>query len=83
MEELEVGKITHFFTKIGVAIVQVTAPFKVGDKVHIKGATTDITEVVESMQVHHAPVKEVNKGDDIGLKVKGQVRPGDTIFKVL
>jgi translation elongation factor EF-1alpha len=76
----EVGKITHYFTKLMVAIVQVEGKLKVGDTIHIKGATTDFQQKVSSMQVDHDEVQEAKPGDDIGLKVKEHVRQGDTVF---
>jgi len=81
--EIEVGKVTHYFSKIGVAVVEVKDKIKVGDKIHIKGHTTDFTQVVESMQVNHKPVAEANPGDDIGLKVNEKVREGDIVYKVV
>ncbi|MBW2988100.1 hypothetical protein DRJ48_00415 [Candidatus Woesearchaeota archaeon] len=83
MEEQEVGKVTHYFTKIGVAIVEVSAPIRVGDKIHIKGATSDFTQTVESMQIEHQPVEEAKPGDSIGLKVVDHAREGDTVFKIV
>ena len=83
-EELgrEVGKITHYFDKIGVAVVELTDSLKVGDKIRVKGATTDFEQEVESMQIEHEEVKEAEKGQAIGLKVKEKVRVNDKVYVV-
>ncbi|MBM3298219.1 MAG: hypothetical protein FJY83_11565, partial [Candidatus Aminicenantes bacterium] len=63
MEE-EIGRITHYFSKIGVGVLEITqGELKVGDTIHIKGHTTDFFQKVESMQVEHAPVQSAKKGD--------------------
>ncbi len=77
----EVGKITHFFPKISVAIVELKAPLAVGDKVTIAGATTRLEQVVKSMQIEHTSVKTAGKGQSIGLKVSGKVRESDIVYK--
>ncbi len=82
MAEKEVGKVTHYFSKIGVAVVELTDELKIGDTVHIKGATTDFEQKVESMQIEHEPVEKAGAGQSIGLKVAQRVRERDTIYKV-
>ncbi len=83
MEEKLVGKITHYFTNIGVAVVEITdSGLNVGDKIHIKGATSDFEQAIDSMQVEHENVKKAKKGEAVGLKVDQQVREGDDVFKV-
>ena len=80
MEEKLVGKITHYFTNIGVAVVEITkGKLKVGDKLHIKGSTSDFEQVIDSMQVEHENVEAAKKGDAVGLKVDQQVREGDEV----
>jgi hypothetical protein len=82
-EELqEVGKITHFFSKINVAVVELTATLSVGDHIRIQGPTTDFEQTVDSMQIEHADVKKASRGQSIGLKVKDRVREKDTVYKV-
>jgi translation elongation factor EF-1alpha len=85
MEEKELGKVTHYFGKISVAVVEVTEDevLKKGDKIHVKGATTDFEQQVDSMQVNHQDVEEAKKGDAIGLKVDEAVRENDQVFKVV
>lgn len=82
MEE-EVGRISHYFSKISVGVVELTkGSLKVGDTIHIKGHTTDLYQKVESMQVEHNNVLTAKKGDSFGLRVESQVREHDLVFKV-
>lgn len=82
MEE-EIGHITHYFPKIGVAGIEITVgSLKVGETVHIKGHTSDVTQVVESLQQEHLSVPEIKKGVSAGMKVKEHVREGDRVYKV-
>ena len=77
----EIGKVTHFFTKINVAVVELKAPLSVGDKIRIAGPTTDLELTVESMQIEHENVKTAKAGQSVGLKVTGHVRENDTVYK--
>ena len=76
------GKITHFFNKIGVAVVELTGTLRVGDKIRIKGQVTDFEQTVDSMQIEHEQIEEAKPGQSIGLKVKDKVREGDEVFLV-
>ena len=82
MPEVEIGKVSDFFARPVVAGIQLTAPLKLGDKVHIKGHTTDMELIIESMQINNVEVKEAKAGDAVGIKLHDRVRRGDTIFKV-
>ena len=82
MPEVEIGKVSDFFARPVVAGIQLTAPLKVGDKIHIKGHTTDMELVVDSMQINNVDVKEAKSGDAVGVKIKDRVRRGDTVYKV-
>ena len=82
MPEIEVGKVSTFFARPVVAGIDLTAPVKVGDKIRIKGHTTDVELTVESMQIQNANVQEAKAGDSIGIKVPDRVRAGDHVFKV-
>jgi len=82
-EEKEIGKVTHYFGKINVAVVELSDELKIGEKIHIVGGTRDFTQMVNSMQIEHQPIKEAKKGDVIGLKVDQPVREGDKVFKVI
>jgi putative protease len=82
MEE-EVGRVSHYFSRIGVAVIEVTAGvLRVGDTVRLKGHTTDFTQAVDSLQQEHASVTEVGRGSSAGLKVKNPVREHDLVFVV-
>ena len=78
----EVGKVTHYFTKLGVGVVGLSGALKVGDKIKIKGATTDFEQIVESMQVEKDKIKEGKAGQSVGLEVKEQVRAKDVVYKI-
>ena len=83
MAEVEVGKVSTFFARPVVAGLDLTAPLKVGDKILIKGHTTDIEVTVESMQINNVNVQEAKSGDSIGIKVPDRVRPGDHVYKAV
>jgi len=83
MERQEIGHVTHYFGKIGVAILQLDSPLDVGDRLAIVGATTDLEQVVKSMQVEHQNIDHAEAGDQVGLKVKDKVREGDTVYKLV
>lgn len=80
---VEIGRITHFFTKISVAVIELIAPLAVGDTIVIKGPTTDFEQVVESMQIEHNNVQRAEAGQSIGLKVAQRVRENDMVYKKL
>lgn len=80
-EEL-IGEVTHFFSKIGVGIIKLKKPLKSEDVIHIKGATSDFEQKVDSMQIDHKNVDKAKKGDEVGLKVEDKVREGDQVYKV-
>jgi translation elongation factor EF-1alpha len=82
MAEREIGKIAHFFSNIGVAVIELTDNLKVGERIHIQGATSDFEQEVTSMQIEHEPVAEAKVGEAIGLKVNEKVRDGDKVFAV-
>ena len=82
-EELqEVGKIAHFFTKISVAVIDLTASISVGDRILIKGPTTNLEQTIESMEIEHEKVTRAEAGQSIGLKVGDRVRENDTVYKI-
>jgi len=82
-EELEeVGKVTHFFTKISVAVIELKASISVGDRILIKGPTTNLEQTIESMEIEHEKVKRAGAGQSIGLKVNARVRENDVVYKV-
>jgi len=80
---VEIGRITHFFTKISVAVIELTMPLAVGDTIMIKGPTTDFEQPVESMQIEHNNVQRAEAGQSIGLRVAQRVRENDMVYKKL
>jgi len=82
-KEAEVGEVTHYFGKIGVAVVKATkSAIKKGDTLHFVGGSADFDETVDSMQVDHADVDEIAKGKEGGIKVSEKVHEGNKVYKV-
>jgi selenocysteine-specific translation elongation factor len=82
MAETEIGKVSDFFAKPVVAGIDLTGALKVGEKIHIKGHTTDVEMSIASMQIDNKVVTEAGTGQSVGIKVPDRVRPGDTVYKV-
>ena len=82
MPEEVIGKVSDFFARPVVAGIELTATLNLGDKIHIKGHTTDLELTVDSMQIDNVNVNEAKAGDAVGIKVSDRVRRGDTIYKV-
>jgi selenocysteine-specific translation elongation factor len=82
MPEKEIGTVSDFFARPVVAGIEMSGKLKLGDKIHIKGHTTDIEMLVASMQINNAEVTEAKAGDSVGIKVNDRVRRGDTVYKV-
>jgi len=80
--EKSVGKVTHYFGRLGVAALSLTDTLRVGDIIHIVGHTTDLTQRVDSMQIEHQAIEEARPGDDVALRVAGRVREHDVVYKV-
>ena len=78
----EVGLVTDFFSHVSAAVIQLSAPLKVGDKILIQGHTTNLEQVIESMQIEKQPVQEAKAGDNIRIKVSERVRKNDKVCKV-
>lgn len=75
-----IGEVTHYFGGIGVAIIKFTKAVPVGTTIHIKGATTDFTETIGSLQYDHREITEAKKGQEVGVKVSEKVREGDEVY---
>ena len=80
---IEIGHITHFFSKINVAVLELTAPLAVGDRILVKGPTTDFEQVVDSMQIEHENIPKAEAGQSVGLKVAEHVKERDVVYKKL
>ncbi len=83
MAEKLIGKVTHWFGKIGVAALALTDKLAVGDRIHILGHTTDLEQEVTSMQIMHQDVAQAGPGDEVAIKVRNHVRVGDQVYKVM
>jgi translation elongation factor EF-Tu-like GTPase len=83
MVEEKIGIVEHFFTNVSVAAIKITnGELKVGDTIHIVGATTDFKQKIDSMEIDRNPVDIVKPGDDVGIRVKDRVREHDVVYKV-
>jgi hypothetical protein len=82
-EVVQVGHIAHFFSKISVAVVELTAPLTVGDRILVKGPQTDFEQVIESMQIEHVNIQRAEAGQSIGLKTAQHVHERDIVYKKL
>ena len=80
-EQKPIGAVTHYFGKLGVAIVKFNKAVEAGMKLKFKGATTDFEEVIKSMQFDHKEIDKAKKGQEVGIKVGDKVREGDMIFE--
>ena len=78
----KIGEITHYFSKIGVAIIQLGGTLSIGEKILIKGTTTHIEQDVTSMQIEQKDIIKAKRGQNIGLKVDGKVRKKDKVYRI-
>lgn len=80
MTLVQIGKVTHYYDKIGVAVVELSQTVKAGDKIKFSGHDKEFSQTVSSMQVEHQQINEAKNGDIIGLKVEQMVKPGDIVY---
>ncbi len=80
-EQDAIGRVTHYFGHLSVAAAALTEPIAIGDRIHIRGSTTDLVQSVDSMQIDHAAVDAAKPGDDVAIQVDGHVREHDLIFR--
>lgn len=80
--EIEIGKVTHYYGHLSVAVLQLTHPLKIGETIHFLGHTTDFIQKVGSMEINHHHVADVNAGDNVALKVIEPVHEHDIIYRV-
>lgn len=81
--EIKIGKVTHFYNQISVAVLKLEDVLKSGDKIVIIGKTTELTQVVTSMEIEHHKVQSAGPGMDVALKVLEPVRQGDIVCKIV
>lgn len=83
MAEVNIGYVKDYFAKVGVAAIEITeGQLTVGDTIHIKGHTTELTQRVDSIQLEHQTLQHADRGQLIGIKVRERVRQHDQVFKV-
>lgn len=82
VKEKIAGKITHYFPHVRAAVIKLKAPLSIGDKIKIKGHTTDFTQTISSMQIDHVVVNSAKIGQEIGLLVNSRVRQHDLVYKI-
>ncbi len=83
MSETQIGRITHYFDKAGVGVIELTdGNLKVGETIKIQGNKTDFEQKVVSMQIEHQEVPEAGKGQTLGIKVDQPVKEHDVVYKV-
>ena len=82
MSEVEIGKVTDFFAKPVVAGIQLSSALRIGDKIHVKGNSTDMELTVKSMQIERVSVTEGKSGDTVGVEVPDRVRRGDKVYRI-
>ncbi len=78
----KIGEVTHYFTDIGVGIIKLEDKLEVGDKIRVKGSTTDFEQEVTSMEIDREEVQEAGEGQKVGMKTNERVREGDEVYKV-
>lgn len=82
MAEKEVGRVSTYFAHVNVAAIKLSDALRVGDKIHVKGTTTDFEHVLDSIQIDKESVQTARAGDHVGIKVPEKVRPNDKVFLV-
>lgn len=80
MEE-QIGKISHYYDKIGVGVVRLEGTLKVGDSIHVKGKASDFEQTVESLQLDHKDAASAKKGEEVAVKLNEKAKEGDVIYK--
>lgn len=83
VEGIRIGEVTHFFTNINVAVIQLTASINMGDMVHFLGRTTDFRQEVRSLQIEHQPISTAEAGQEVAMRVTRRVRRGDKVFRLV
>lgn len=81
-KEILAGEVTHYFPKLSVAVIKLKALVEKGDKLRIKGHTTDFKQTVNSIQLDHVSLDKAKKGEEIGLLVDSRVRQRDLVYKI-
>lgn len=82
MADTQVGKVTHYYDKISVAVVELIGNLKVGDTIKVVGHGSEFTQTVDSMQIEHEKLEEAHKDQEIGLHVDQPVKEDDVVYRL-
>lgn len=82
MAEQRIGTVTNYFSRIGVAVIELTSPLQIGDEIRIQGGDRDFQQKVESMQIEHQSIEKAEAGQEVALKLDQKARPHDLVYKV-
>ncbi len=82
-EEKKIGKITHFFSKIGVGVIELSDTLKIGETIKVVGSNHEFNQIVDSMQVEHESIEQAQAGEEVGLKLNGLAKEGDKVYRVI
>lgn len=77
-----IGTVTHYYNRIGVAVLELDAPLKLGERLLFLGHTSEFIQPVNSLEIDHRKVQEVGAGAEVAIKVMRRVRERDQVFKV-
>ncbi|MGE5123748.1 MAG: translation elongation factor-like protein [Acidobacteriaceae bacterium] len=81
--DVRIGKVTHYYDRISVAVLELFEEMKVGDLIHIHGRSTDFSQSIDSMEIEHQKIQSAGPGAEVALKVIEPVREGDMLYKVV
>lgn len=82
MAEKQIGTVTNYYSRIGVAVIQLTGSLELGDEIHIMGGDRDFRQKVESMQVEHEAIERAEAGKEVAVKLEQKARPNDSVYKL-
>lgn len=83
MADVKVGKVSHYYDKLGVAVLDLSDNLKVGDKIKfVRGGEDLFSQEVSSIQSEHKSIDRATAGESVGLKVDQEVKDGAEVFKV-
>jgi selenocysteine-specific translation elongation factor len=82
MAEKQIGTITNFFSKIGVAVIELTGTIELGDEIRIAGGDREFTQTVDSMQIEHEPIEKAEAGQEVAVKLEQKARANDLVYRL-
>ena len=81
-KEKEIARVTHWYDKIGVAVLDLKSTLKVGDVLTVRHGEEEFEDAVVSMQIDHTEVASAKKGDEVAVKLSGKAKEGSHLYKV-